>query len=173
LTTIEDDGINPDKAEKFGFKIKMQFDGLNMAETSIKRRDHIKPLADLKPGIQVDQQNLDVNPIILFSRLNTIVQKEEDMNLYFDYELTAFPILWLRDNFMPKFVEAQLAKSLTDSMDSSEQVMHVIDGETLLHRVKWGKKMSYQQVAKQYVPYVRGKYGESCVVFDGYEQDCQ
>ena len=30
--------------------------------------------------------------------------------------------------------------------------------------------MSYQEVAKQYVSYVRGKYGESCVVFDGYEQ---
>ena len=31
--------------------------------------------------------------------------------------------------------------------------------------------MSYQEVAKQYVSYVRGKYGESCVVFDGYEQE--
>jgi len=30
--------------------------------------------------------------------------------------------------------------------------------------------MSYQEVAKQYVFYVQGKYGESCVVFDGYEQ---
>ena len=26
--------------------------------------------------------------------------------------------------------------------------------------------MSYQEVAKQYVSYVQGKYGESCVVFD-------
>jgi len=40
-----------------------------------------------------------------------------------------------------------------------------------LHRAKWEKKMPYQQVAKQYVSYVRGKYGESCVDFDGYEQE--
>ena len=33
-----------------------------------------------------------------------------------------------------------------------------------------GEKMSYQQIAQQYVSYVRGKYGQSCVVFDGYEQ---
>ena len=26
--------------------------------------------------------------------------------------------------------------------------MHVLDGGALLHRVKWGKKMSYQEVAK-------------------------
>jgi len=132
----------------------MQLDGLNVAEASIKRRDHIKPLADLKPGIQVDQQKLNINPIILFSRLITIVQREEDMSPYFDYELTAFPTLLFKDNFMHKSVEAQLAKSLTDSVDSSEQVMHVLDGGALLHRVKWGKKMSYQEVAKQYVSYV-------------------
>ena len=70
-------------------------------------------------------------------------------------------------------MKAQLAKSLTDSVDSCEhnrQAMHVLDGDALLHRVKWGKKLSYQEVPKQYVSYVRGKYGESCVVFDSYEQ---
>ena len=36
-----------------------------------------------------------------------------------------------------------------------------------MHRVK---KKSYEEVAKQYVSYVRGKYGEGCVIFDGYEQ---
>ena len=36
-----------------------------------------------------------------------------------------------KDNFMRKSVKAQLAKSLTDSVDSSEhnrQAMHVLDG---------------------------------------------
>ena len=73
---------------------------------------------------------------------------------------------------MRKSVKAQLAKSLTDSVDSSEHnrqaYMFLMGG--LLHRVKRGKKMLYQEVAKQYVSYVQGKYGESCVVFDGYEQ---
>ena len=55
LTTTEGDDINPHKAEEVGLKIQMQLDDLNVAEASIKRRDHIKPLADLKPGIQVDQ----------------------------------------------------------------------------------------------------------------------
>jgi len=84
----------------------MQLDGLNVAEASIKRRDHIKPLADLNPGIQVDQQKLNINPIILFSRLITIVQREEGMSPYFDYELTAFPTLLFKDNFMHKSAEA-------------------------------------------------------------------
>ncbi len=40
LTSTEGDGINPDKANEVGLKIQMQIDGLNVAETSIKRRDH-------------------------------------------------------------------------------------------------------------------------------------
>ena len=113
LTTTEGDGINPDKAEEVGLKIQMQLNSLNVAEAAIKRRDHIKPLADLKPGIQIDQQKLNINLIILY------------------YELTAFPTSLFKDNFMRKSAKAQLTKSLTDSVDSSEhkrQVMHVLDG---------------------------------------------
>ena len=93
----------------------MQLDGLNVAEASIKRRDHIKPLADLKPETPVDQEKLNINLIILFSRLIAIVQREEGMSTYFDYELTAFPTLLFKYNFMHKSVKARLSKSLTDS----------------------------------------------------------
>ena len=131
LTTTVSDDINAHKAQEVGLKIQMQFDGLNVAEASIKRRDHIKPLAGLKPGIQVDHQKLNINPNILFSRLIAIVQREEDMSPYFDHELTAFPTSLFNDSFMCKSVKAQLAKSLTDPADSSEhnmQAMHVLDG---------------------------------------------
>ena len=59
------------------------------------------------------------------------MQREEDMSPYFDHELTAFPTSLFQDNFMCKSVKAQLAKSLKDSVDSSEhnrQAMHVLEG---------------------------------------------
>ena len=71
------------------------------------------------------------------------------MSPYFDYELTAFPMPLFKDNFMHKAAKAQLAKPLTDSMNVSEhkrQAKHVLDGGTLLHRVKWGKKVTYQNM---------------------------
>ena len=73
LTTTEGDSINPDKADEVELKIQMQIDGLNVAEASIKRSDHVKPLADLKPGIVVDQRKLTIDPTIIFSRLIAIV----------------------------------------------------------------------------------------------------
>ena len=62
---------------------------------------------------------------------------------------------------MRKAAKAQLAKSLAASVNVSEH------GGALLHRVKWGKKMTYKDIAKLYVCHVRG---EACIVFDGYEQ---
>ena len=54
--------------------------------------------------------------------------------------------------------------------EHKRQAKHVLDGGALLHRVKWEKKMTYKEIAKQYVCRVRGKYGKSCIVFYGYEQ---
>jgi len=161
LTTTEGDDINPDKRRKLDFKFKCNL-MVQIWQRYQSKGDHIKPLADRKSRIQVDHQKLNINPIILFSRLITIVQRKEDMSPHFDYELTAFPTSLFKDNFMCKSVKAQLAKSLTDSMDSSEhrrQVMHALDGlGSPIAQGKWGKKMSYQEVAKQYVSYVQGKY---------------
>ena len=36
--------------------------------------------------------------------------------------------------------------------------------------LKWAKKATYKDVAKQYVRYVRSKYRQTCIVFDGYQQ---
>ena len=137
LTTTEGDGINPDKADEVGLKIQMQIDGLNVAETSIKRIDHVKPLANLKPGIVVDQRKLNIDTTIVFSRLIAIVKREEDPSPYF--ESTSFPTSLPKENFMHKAVKAQLAISITDSVDCSEcrrQVLNVLDGGALLHMVK-------------------------------------
>jgi len=120
LTTALGDGINPEKAEEVGLRIQRQVDSLNVTEASIKRNNHIKPLVDLKPGVYVDQQKLNINPTILFSRLIAIVQRKESTIPYFEYELTAFLTSLFKDNFMCKAVKSQLAKSLTDSTDSFE-----------------------------------------------------
>ena len=89
------------------------------------------------------------------------------------YELTTVPTSLFKDNRIRKPVKAQLAKALTNSVQPSErsmQTMHVLDGGGLLHRVKWAKKATYKNVAKQYVRYVRSKYRQIAIVFYGYQQ---
>ncbi len=49
------------------------------------------------------------------------------------------------------------------------QAFHVLDSGSLIHRVKWAKKVTYKDIAMQYVRYVHAKYGNACIVFDGYD----
>ncbi len=99
LTTTEVDGINPDKANEVGLKIQMQIDGLNVADASIKRRDHIKPLANLKPGIIVDQRKVNIDPTILFTRLIAVVLSKEDTSPYFEYRTYSIPYIAVQSKF--------------------------------------------------------------------------
>ena len=89
------------------------------------------------------------------------------MSPYFEYELTTIPTSLFKDNALRKPVKALLAKALTTAVQPSEpkkQAVHVLDGGALIHRIKWLKKATYKAIAKQYVTYVRAKYGHSCIV---------
>ena len=64
-------------------------------------------------------------------------------------------------------MKADFAKALTNAVQPSKrniQTMHVLDDGALIHRIKWAKKATYKNIAKQYVSYVRAKYGHSCIV---------
>ena len=127
----------------------------------------------LLPGLKVDKKQVYINPTILFSRLIAIIQREEEISPYFDYELTVIPTSLFKDNTMRKTPMSQLAKAVANNVRPCEhnvQATHVIDGGALIHKVKWPKKATYKDITQQHVSYVRAKYGASSIIFDGYEQ---
>ena len=85
----------------------------------IKRSEQVKTLDSLLPGFKVDKEKLVINPTILFTRLIAIVQREDDMRGYFEYEFTTIPTSLFKDNAMRKTAKAQLANALTKNV--SEQ----------------------------------------------------
>ena len=48
------------------------------------------------------------------------------------------------------------------------EVQYVLDGGALLQRIPWART-TYKEICTVYTDYVRKKYGEAIVVFDGYE----
>ena len=95
------------------------------------------------------------------------------MTQYFKYELTAFLTSLFKETGMRKMQKSQLAKAITTGVEPAEcsvRAVYVINGGALLHKTKWAKKATYKYIVKQYVSYVRAKYGQDCcIVFDGYE----
>ena len=98
----------------------------------------------------MDKDKVHINPILLFSCLIAIIQREEDITPYFAYELTAFPTSLFKHYAMRKTAKAQLAKVLMSNVQPSErntQIYHVLDGGALVHRVKWLKGATYREIA--------------------------
>ncbi len=173
LTAADGDGINCDRAEEVGARIQKKLDHVSIAQASLKRKDQVKSLNHLQPGIQIDKEKCQINPTNLFSRLIAIIQREEDLSPYFCYELTTFPRSLFKDGIMRKTQKSQFAKIITSDVQPAEcnaRTKYVIDGGALLHKVKWAKKTTYHDVIMQHVEYVHRKYGhQCCIVFYGYE----
>ena len=124
---------------------------MSITQATIKRSEQVRSLDHLYPGIKVDKKKVNINPTILFSRLIAIVQREEDMAPYFDYELTTVPTSLFKDNTLRKTVKSELAKALANSVPPSERkmsAMYVLDGGALIHKIKWTtKKATYKDIS--------------------------
>ena len=122
LTATDSDGVNCDKTEEVGSKIQRQLDNVCVIDASIKRREQVRSLDHLYPGVKIDKKKVTINPTLLFSRLIAIVQREEDMVPFFDYELTTIPTALFKDNAMRKTEKAQLARAIKLAVQPSEYV---------------------------------------------------
>lgn len=178
LTASENDGINCDETEKVGTEIQRSMDNQPVSNATIKRKQMVCTLNDLKPGIKLDKQVVRIDPSILFLRCTALAQREdEDIAPYFAYEMTAIPTSLFKDHMMRKVDKSELARTIqtdltnlvssTDTQQKQQNLL-VIDGGWLLHFIRWRKNATYSEVLEQCSSFIKNKYGMCCVVFDGY-----
>lgn len=196
LTATEGDGINCDQADIIGNDIQKNLDNTLIANAKIPRNKQLKSLQHLKQGIRINSETVPIDPSVLFTRLVVLLEREEHMEKYFNYELTPVPTSLFKDKFMRHPDKSSLAHALRDKItpinkgkesanaekqheisscgsfiDIVEQpkMFHVLDGGALLHRVFWNGA-TYMDVIQQYRNYVKRRYGVCSIVFDGYQQ---
>lgn len=116
-----------------------------------------------------------IDPTILFTRLTAIAQQEDEIEKYFQYEMSVFPLSLFKDGLMRKPDKPSLRKAIMPDSAAlqrdqlPERLFYVIDGGALIHRVRWMKGDTFGSIANQYVIYVRKHYGVGArIVFDGY-----
>ena len=85
-----------------------------------------------------DKKVINIKPTALFLRLIAIAQRTPNIEDYFHYELTAYPISLFKDGLMRKPNKALFRNALlTEKADVQENSEHVLDGGALLHKVRW------------------------------------
>jgi len=137
VTASDGDGVNCDSAEEIGRCIMKKLDNCQYAEVVMKKADTVKTLADLTAVTAPNNKRLNIDNGLLFSRLLVILNREPDIEPYFEYELTATPSALFKDGFMRKADKSQLQHELIKAVDTSYRVIEnsvfVIDGGCLLH----------------------------------------
>ena len=172
LTAEEGDGINCDEAEEVGDCIQKGMDGVVFVDVGLKKSNCVKTLQLLNKGVTIDGKTMFLHNTHLFSRLVVLVERTTDMAPYFCYEMTPLPAALFKHSQMRKLNKAALGQTVTKNAVvpfASCRTVHVLDGGSLLHRVKWPRSGTYGDILSLYTSYVQKYYGSSAVVvFDGY-----
>ena len=170
----ENNCVNCYQAEEVGAKIQKQVDGKSFGNVSFKRKEMVDNPQSLYSTINVHGEKIDINLIALFLRLITVVdrQPEKEIDNYFFYELSTYPISLMKDNMMrpatkwklKEFVLKDISPSDTAASDSR---ISVLDGGALVwsHNQKKGEK--FREIFKKYSERCK-KLHVNVVVFDGY-----
>ena len=153
--------VSSDRAEQLGSAIQKSFDNLLTTSCSIKRKDNVVSMSSLFSTKKTKYKHAPVDCKTLFTRLIAVSGRLPTLESAFEYELTNEPLSLFQNGLLRKGNKAQLKTViLHDPVTvSSEEINScgacIINGEALLHRIRWQKGTSFQNISLAYVKYVR------------------
>ena len=133
---------------------------------------------NFEPSIKFGNEEIFVEPMLLFQRLIVSVQCigfDLDVESAFWYELCTFLLALsennghLRETDKPRLANAIWKCIATCHIIPPNCAHHVFDRGSLLHKVVWKKGITYKDICKRYIDYVKKHYRQNCsVVIDRY-----
>ena len=158
--------------------IVQEMDGQSVFSYSHKRSLNAKTLASSK-NVKVSADR-SIDPVILFQRFLVVSQTG---NLWLEDVMSYELCLYLMSLFKGKGLlrqadKPQLAEAIRNYVkiksDSGVQQTvpvtehNILDGGSLLHRLKWKERSTYNSIADDYASFTVENYGSATVVFDGW-----
>ena len=175
---MADKSVNVEHAEAVGNEILKSMNGCNILNYTFRKSNQVVTL-NSKVSIKVEGETLRVDPQLLFQRLIAAARSNtEDIRELFKYELSTVPsALFEPTGLMREANKAQLAECIwkMGSCGVSEVIapnpIYVLDGGSLLQKIPWIKGETFSTLCEKYVKYVKGRYHQAVVVFDGYSAE--
>ena len=117
LVAKVDDNIDCDEAEMVGAQLQQSMDSVPFNSAKIKRKEQIKTMETLQPGVRIGTKSFHVDPQVLFQRCVTVAQREGTaIESYFEYEMTPVPSALFSDNFMLKNQKSDLSNKIKENL---------------------------------------------------------
>ena len=146
-------------------------------EYTFKKKDRVTP-SETNSTVTIDGESVSVDPQLFFQRLVTAAGDLYDNPAeIFKYELCSFPsALFESPSLLRAANKAALAYAIwalgechtTNNMLVNTEI-YVFDGGSLLQRLPWPRRATFNGLCQLYTDYVTKNYSNSVVVFDGYE----
>ena len=168
--------ITCDRAEAIGASIQSKMEGKSYAEVTFKRKDQIINLQSLYSAVKVPGDIIDINPLTLFLRLITVVERQPETRIcsFFEYELPPYPMSLFKDHILRSSTKSKLkAHLLTGFLPSqskdADDSMTVMDDGALLWLCVWRKGEKFSKIFSKHEK-MCATVGVNVVVFDGYSE---
>ena len=126
-------------------------------------------LARLHCTLKTDNEGVNISPLIIFSRLILLAEREEETTPYFEYELINYLFSLFKDGMMRNGSKATLCSFLMRVIPNANlprEIVQVNDGEALLFQIKLLLFRKFSDMYKSNEKYLYCKYGYCYAVFD-------
>ncbi|GBN72411.1 hypothetical protein AVEN_55093-1 [Araneus ventricosus] len=134
-----------------------------------------KGFAVQKVGAKIGKEKITVDPLTLFHRICVVKQSDEDLKMFFTFDLSSFPLSLFNEERMRKRTKSSLFSAFTPTKIDAVQGKNnfvVVDRGHLLHKVGWQRNMNFGDIPQSCLTYLQTHYGSNvAVVFDGYPSD--
>ena len=101
----------------------------------MSRKEKTFSLARFHSTLKTANEVVNVNPLILFSRLVLLAEREEETTPCFEYELINYPFSLFKDSMMRNGSKTALCNFLMKvilNVNLSSEIVQANNGETLL-----------------------------------------
>lgn len=144
---VSSSNCNPNDAESKGMSILKKMDGSVSSEFVFKKVDQIV-IMNSKNTVQIDDENVQIDPEVLFQRLLFIQnnRNKNDLESILQYELTQRPPVFFDDRgFLRDGNESALADTLWKKFGSKmiskcetlDECDYVLSGDWVINEVCW------------------------------------
>eukprot|EP00745_Piridium_sociabile_P030472 TRINITY_DN50548_c0_g4_i3.p1 TRINITY_DN50548_c0_g4~~TRINITY_DN50548_c0_g4_i3.p1 ORF type:complete len:817 (-),score=203.09 TRINITY_DN50548_c0_g4_i3:38-2488(-) len=169
-----DTNVNVDQSKRVGDNVLKSMTGKNALDITLKKKDQAVTMAQ-KTKSKASGDLVCVDSTLLFQRLVKVAEFTPDiLEDAFAFELSNVPTSLFDSNGLPRQAnKAALAHHIWSAtkqlgVQLPEDVVFVIDGGSLLHRLSWPRGTRYNQLVQMYISFISRNYNRGIVVFDGY-----
>ncbi|KAK3744094.1 hypothetical protein QZH41_005421, partial [Actinostola sp. cb2023] len=174
---MAEDNVNADKAKDVGENILTSMKSKHVHEHTFRRKDQAVTLAT-KTSVKINGDSVQVDPQLLFQRLSVVATggRFENTKEMFKFEMCSYPPALFDSSLLPRqankpaLADAIWLKSKDSQTNGppTEGAQLVLDGGALIYRVPWQRGLTYDAICTLYVQYVKRRYDNVTIVFDGY-----